>query len=157
MALGMGHSRSWWMAAALAVCALMGLLAQMAAKETTLDALKERVAGASVPERAPLCIQISERQLDAANRLYVVGDTEKAQAALVDVVAFSGLARDYAIQSHKHEKQSEIAIRQMARKLANIKHTVAHEDQKQIQDTIDRLQQIRDDLLTAMFPNGVKQ
>ena len=157
MALGIGHSRSWWMAAALAVCALTGSSAQLAAKETTVDELKERVAGASVPERVLLCVQISERQLDAADRLYVAGDTGKAQAALVDVVAFSGLARDYAIQSHKHEKQSEIAIRKMARKLVNIKHTVAHEDQKQIQDTIDRLQQIRDDLLAAMFPNGVKQ
>jgi tetrahydromethanopterin S-methyltransferase subunit B len=31
------------------------------------------------------------------------------------------------------------------------------EDQKQIQDTIDRLEAIRDDLLAAMFPNGVKR
>ena len=54
---------------------------------------------------------------------------------------FSELARDYAIQSHKHEKQSEIAIRKMARKLADLKHAVSHEDQEQIQNTIDRLQQ----------------
>ena len=69
--------------------------------------------------------RIAERQLDAADRFYVAGDSEKAQAALADVIAFSELARDYAIQSHKHEKQSEIAIRKMARKLADLKHTVS--------------------------------
>jgi hypothetical protein len=61
---------------------------------------------------------ISQLQLDAADRFYVAGDSGQAQAALVDVVAFSELARDYSIQSHKHEKQSEIAIRKMARKLS---------------------------------------
>ena len=75
----------------------------------------------------------------------------------MDVVAFSELARDYAIQSHKREKQSEIAIRKMVRKLTNLKHSVAREDQEQIQETIDRLQRVRDDLLAAMFPNGVKK
>jgi hypothetical protein len=69
------------------------------------------------PERPSLCIEISERRLDEADRLYVAGDSEHAQTALVDVTAFAELARDYAIQSHKHEKQSEIAIRKMARKL----------------------------------------
>jgi hypothetical protein len=87
----------------------------------------------------------------------VAGDSEHAQTTLVDVTAFAELARDYAIQSHKHEKQSEIAIRKMARKLTNLKHAVAHEDQEKIQVVIDRLQRIRDDLLAAMFPNGVKK
>ena len=129
----------------------------MAGTEVTIEQLKERVANASIAERASLCIQISEKQLESATRLYAAGDSEKAQAGLVDVVAFSGLARDYAIQAHKREKQSEIAIRKMSRKLAGLKHTVSHDDQKEIQDTIDRLEQIRDDLLAAMFPNGVKK
>jgi hypothetical protein len=104
-----------------------------------------------------LCIHISERQLDAADRFYVAGDSEKAQAALADVVAFSELAGDYSIHSHKHEKQSEIAIRKMAHKLADMKHTVSHDDQEQVQTAVDRLQRIRDDLLAAMFPKGVKK
>jgi hypothetical protein len=79
-----------------------------------------------------------------------------AKAALTDVVAFSELARDYAIQSHKHQKQTEIAVRKMARKLNDLKHTVAHDDQPAVQDAIDRLQRVRDDLLLAMFPHGKK-
>jgi hypothetical protein len=44
----------------------------------------------------------------------------------------------------------------MARKLADIKHLVGHDDQEPIQDAINRLQRVRDDLLVAMFPKGAK-
>ena len=153
----MGHSRSWWAAATLAIAMLVVPFMRTSARELTLEELKGRVENAGIAERPPLCIEISERQLDAADRLYIAGDSDNAQAALVDVAAFSELARDYAIRSHKHEKQSEIAIRKMARKLANLKHSVTHEEQPPIQQAIDRLERVRDDLLAAMFPNGVKK
>ncbi len=130
---------------------------QILARNVTIDELKGRVAGTRIGERPALCLEISERELNAANQAYAAGDNAKAEAALSDVAAYSELARDYAIQSHKHEKQSEIAVRKMTRKLADLKHTVAHEEQKGVQDTIDRLQHVRDDLLGAMFPNGGKQ
>jgi hypothetical protein len=151
MESGTKNARCRWMAVALAMFTWMAPFARTTSREDTVGELKERVANAN------LCIRICERQLDAADRLYVAGDTDNGRALLADVTAFAEQARDYAIQSHKHEKQSEIAIRKMTRKLTNLKHTVPHEDQSQIQDAIDRLQRIRDDLLTAMFPNGVKQ
>jgi hypothetical protein len=152
----MERSRSWRIAATgLAILMLVAPFA-LAGSEPSIEELKDRVSQAGVDERPPLCIHICERQLDAANRFYIAGDNAKWQAALVDVAAFAELARDYAIQSHKHEKQSEIAIRKMARKLADLKHTVAHDDQKQIQDTLERLERVRDDLLAAMFRKGNK-
>ena len=145
----------------LAMAGLIGLLvapiALTAGEQPTVEELKARVANANIGDRPSLCLHISERQLDAAEKLYAAGEGEKAQAALTDVTAFAELDRDYAIQSHKHEKQSEIAIRKMARKLTDLKHTVSREDQEQIQNAIDRLQRVRDDLLAAMFPKGGKK
>jgi hypothetical protein len=158
MPFGIEHSRVWRVAAAAMVLFTLVAPSLLTARaEPSIEELKGRVANAPVTDRPPMCIQISERQLSEADRLYLAGDSEKALATLADVVAYSELARDYAIQAHKHEKQSEIAIRKMARKLADIKHTVSHEDQDQIQNTIDRLQQIRDDLLAAMFSKGDKK
>jgi hypothetical protein len=152
------HLRFRWIAAlGLLFCTLATPAIVNGGEKPTVEELKERVANARVSDRPGLCIHISEQQLDTADRLYVAGDSKKAQAALADVVAFSELARDYAIQSHKHEKPSEIAIRKMTRKLADMKHTVSHEDQEQVQTTIERLERIRDDLLAAMFPKGVKK
>ncbi len=158
MLFGMGHSRFWLaVAAGLAFAALVAPSRLRGRDEPSVEEQKGRVANASVGDRPALCIHISERQLGDADRLYIAGDSEKARAALADVVAYSELARDYAIQSHKHEKQSEIAIRKMVRKLSDMNHAVSHEDQAQIQDAIDRLQKIRGDLLLAMFHKGDKK
>jgi hypothetical protein len=143
-------------ASSVLVCLLWLPCARATDKESVSD-MKDRVANTKIGDRPELCLRISDRQLDAADKLYQAGESEKAQAALGDVVAFSELARDYAIQSHKHEKQSEISIRKMIRKLTDLKHTVSHEDQAQVQSTLDRLQTVRDDLLAAMFPKAGKK
>jgi hypothetical protein len=155
--VGVGYSRLVRVAAGLLVAVVIAPSALTGADEPTVDELKGRVANAAVADRPRVCVRISERQLDAADGFYSAGDNDKAQAALTDVIAFSELARDYAIQSRKHEKQAEIAIRKMVRKLADMKHTVSREEQEQVQRAIDRLQRVRDDLLAAMFPNGGKK
>jgi hypothetical protein len=159
MAFSRDHLRFSRFAALGLVLSVLALPSRlMSSQPPTVGELKARVANARISDRPALCIHISELQLDAADRLYVAGDSQKAKAALVDVVAFSELARDYAIQTRKHEKQSEIAIRKMVHKLGDMKHTVfSHDDQAQVQTTIDRLQRIRDDLLAAMFPKGIKK
>src|SRR5271166_7208839 len=100
MALAMGHLRCWAVMALGLVLAMLARPSTLAGGEQpTLEELKGKVADASISERPVLCIHIAERQLDAADRFYVAGDSDPAKAALVDVVAFSELARDYAIQS----------------------------------------------------------
>lgn len=124
--------------------------------EPTVEELKARLSSLNVPDRPHLCVRIAQKQLAEADRFYAAADVEKAQAALVDVVAFSELARDYAIQSHKYQKQSEIAVRAMTRKLTEIMHSLGHDDEPPVRDAINQLQRVRDDLLKAMFPKGAK-
>lgn len=126
--------------------------------EPTIDQLKARLPAASVADKPKICVEIAQRQLAEARKLYGAADTDpaKAQAALTDVIAFSELARDYSIQSHKYEKQTEIAVRGMTRKLNDMLHSLAREEQPPVKDAIQRLQRVRDDLLTAMFPKGRK-
>jgi hypothetical protein len=141
-------------AAGLAALSLIFLVSSAAAKEPTIEELKARLSSTSIGDRPALCLQIAERQLDDASKSYSEMESEKAQAAMTDVVAFSELARDYAIQSHKHQKQTEIAVRKMTRKLNDLRHSVSREDQASVQNAIDHLQRVRDDLLLAMFPKG---
>ena len=124
--------------------------------ETTVEELKARVASTSIRDRPHLCVQIAEKQLAEADKLYAASEFEKGQAALTDVVAFSEMARDYAIQSHKYQKQTEIATRNMTRKLNDLLHSLSGPDQAPVRDALNRLQRVRDDLLAAMFPKGAK-
>jgi hypothetical protein len=140
------------LAVSVALVTLAAVFAHASKAEPTVEELKAKISTIKTDDRPPLCIQVSEMQLAAAKRSYGMGDSEQAKAALGDVVAFSEAARDYSIQSRKHEKQTEIAIRKMIRKLADLKHTVSHEEEAEVQSTMDRLERVRDDLLTAMFP-----
>jgi len=124
--------------------------------EPTVEELKARISSANVGDKAKLCTQIAEKQLTETSKLYASDDIVKAQTTLTDVVAYSELARDYSIQSHKHEKQIEISVRAMTRKLTDILHSLAHSDQGPVRDALTHLERVRDDLLAAMFPKGAK-
>ena len=121
-----------------------------------VEAMKARVPTINVGERPHLCVQIAERELADVDKLYSATDIEHAQTELTDVVTYSELARDYSIQSHKYQKQTEIAVRVMTRKLTEVMHALAHDDQAPVQAAIIRLQRVRDDLLAAMFKKGTK-
>jgi len=138
----------------LLVAAFAGLA--HARTEPTVEELKARVSSANVGDKAKICLAIAEKQLIAADKLYTADDIHNAQTSLTDVVAFSELARDYSIQSRKHQKQTEIAIRSMTRKLNDLLHVVGREEQGPLKDAITHLERVRDDLLAAMFPKGAK-
>ena len=122
--------------------------------EPTVEELKARIAAANTGDKVHLCVQVAEKQLAQADSLYSAGDIEKGQTALTDVTSFAELARDYSIQSKKHQKQTEIAVRGMTRKLSNILHTLGQGDQAAVKDAINRLERVRDDLLASMFTKG---
>jgi hypothetical protein len=144
------------MGASVVVFALAALSAVATPIEPTVEDLKARLATASVGDRPHLCVEIAQKQLTAADKLYAAGDVDKGQVALADVVTYSESARDNAIQSRKYQKQSEIAVRAMTRKLTELMHSLGHDDQAPVQDAVSRLQRVRDDLLKAMFPKGAK-
>jgi hypothetical protein len=128
----------------------------IARTEPTLEELKARISSASVADKAKICLEIAEKQLSETDKEYTADNIEKAQTSLTDVVSYSELARDYSIQSHKHQKQTEIAIRSMTRKLNDLLHVVGREEQGPLKDAISHLERVRDDLLVAMFPKGTK-
>jgi hypothetical protein len=148
----------FWVGATCTLFVLVtGATGRAASKnEPTVEELKARVASTSVGGRPHLCLEIAQKQLVEADKLYAAAEAEKGQAALTDVAAYAELARDYAIESHKYQKQTEIAARAMTRKLTDLLHSLGHDDQAPVEDAIRRLEKVRDDLLKAMFPKGVK-
>jgi hypothetical protein len=131
-----------------------GIAGATPGSDPSIEGLKGRLSATSVGEKPHICLQIAQKQLVEADRFYAAADAEKGQAALVDVVAFSELARDYAIQSHKYQKQTEIAVRAMTRKLTELTHTLGQDEQAPVRDAVNRLERVRDDLLKTMFPKG---
>jgi hypothetical protein len=151
-----GHSFCWKIVVAVAALIAAWTARAVPPAEQTLDQLKARVSSASTGDKTHLCLQIAQRQLEEADKAYAAVENEKGEANLTDVLAYTEMARDYAIQSHKNEKQTEIAVRAMIRKLDDMLHTLSHEEQVPLKNAVGRLQHVRDDLLKAMFPKGTK-
>ena len=152
----LGKVNPAFLGAGVAIFVLSVFSASASTQPATVEELKAQLASARTGDRIQLCIQIAERQLEAADKFYSADETEKARTALDDVASFAEQARDSSIQFHKRQKQTEIAVRKMVRKLFDIKRAVNHEEQVPVEAAIERLQRVRDDLLAAMFPKDSK-
>jgi hypothetical protein len=126
-------------------------LPAFAAKDASIDQLIARSESARPEDRPALYLEIARLKVESADKLYNDGNSEAGNAALQDVLSYSKKATDASIETGKKLKPTEIALRKMAERLRDVKRTVVFEDQSPIQQTIDQLEEMRTDLLSAMF------
>jgi hypothetical protein len=125
-------------------------------KDRPPDELQSRIDSARPEDRPALYIQAAQSLLRLADTLYTEGKTDEARAAVVAVVTYSQKASDAAIQSRKHMKNVEIAVRKMAARLRDIKRTLNFEDQPPVEQAIQSLEDVRTALLKEMFKKDKK-
>jgi hypothetical protein len=124
--------------------------------KASVDELKARLATAKPEDRGKICLEIAEQQVTAADKFFTDGKVEEGQAAVQDVVSYSEQAGEAVQQSGRRLKNTEIALRKMARRLTDIKHTLNSDNQPPVQAAIDTLEKIRTDLLNHMFGKKAK-
>jgi hypothetical protein len=137
-------------AVSLAACAAVPLPA-FAAKDESIDQLIARAESARPEDRPALYLDIARQKAVTADQFYHSGNAEEGTATLREVVSFSKKAADASIETGKKLKNTEIGLRKMVEKFRDVKRTVAFEDQAPIQQTMDELEKMRTDLLSAMF------
>jgi hypothetical protein len=131
--------------------ALAFSLGASAAHEEPLDVLIARAQSAHPGDQPALYIEIAERELKAADQLYSDGHVEDGQARVKDLVTYSDRAHDAAASSGKRLKNTEIALRKMAARLRDMKHSLSVEDQAPLQSAADHLENLRVKLLSHLF------
>lgn len=119
--------------------------------EEPLDQLKARAAAAKPGDQPKLFLQIAERDLKLASDLYNHGDIDKGRATVEDLATSCESATTAARESGKHLKQSEVKMREIARRLDALKKTLSFDDRPPVQAAIDRLEKLRTELLARMF------
>jgi hypothetical protein len=122
-----------------------------AMKDESLDQLIARAETARPEDRPALYVEIARQKADIADQSYHDGNAEAGAATLREVVTFAKKATDASIETGKKLKNTEITLRKMVEKFRDVKRTVAFEDQTPIQETMDELEKMRTDLLSAMF------
>jgi len=120
-------------------------------KDETVEQLIARAESARPDDQPALYTEVARRKAAAVDKLYDEGNAEAGTAALQDVVTYSKKATNASIATGKRLKNTEITLRKMAAKFRDIKRTAAFDDQGPIQQTVDELEKMRTDLLSAMF------
>jgi hypothetical protein len=111
-----------------------------------------RIATAAKPsDQDKLFAQVSRRAVEVANNYYTAGKVPEAQAAVQDVVSYAEKARTAAQSSGKNLKQTEIELREAARRLEQVRRSLALEDRPYVEAAVNRVEQVRKDLLDQMF------
>jgi hypothetical protein len=126
------------------------------AADEPLDALMRRAEQATGGEQVKLYAEVARRQLHAAGDLFTAGDVQKARRAVDEVVTYSEKAGAAARISGKRLKETEIAVRKISKKLTDINRTLNVEDRPPVQAAIDKLEDIRSQLLAHMFRKKAK-
>ena len=97
--------RTW---AILLIVILSSSLLVSGKKEESLDQLKARAGSAPPDQRISLSLEIAQRQLKLADKLYTDGNPEEARAAIKDVITYSeqaGAAANEFIVSDQDPRQ----------------------------------------------------
>jgi len=129
----------------------VALASSVALADKPITELRQRAATASLNDQPKAYVELAEADLDLVNTYYDAADVEQARKALDELVNASEKAGHAAIQSNKRVKQTEIAIRKMSKKLADIQRTVDFEQREAVQKAIDSLENMRTALLNHMF------
>jgi hypothetical protein len=137
---------------AVPVIILLGWVLAATAKPTeNLDALKQRIEHASLPDQAKLSVKVAREQLQHVDDLYKAGDSQNARRALEDVASYGVRAANASAESRKHMKDTEIAVRELSYRLQNIERSVDVDEQATIKSAIQRIDKAHTDLLFRMF------
>ena len=137
----------------LAQCAivLLAVTGTALAGTQATDELKAKADAAHGGEQAKLCIEYARMELESSNALFTNGDVDKAQAGIQEVVAYSRKAADAASASGRQLKETEIKLRKLAERMHDIAATLAFEDRQPVREAIEKIEQIRSDLMVRMW------
>lgn len=124
---------------------------QHAAHLAALERLEERAEAASGGNRARRYAELSRDWVEQANRYFYAGDTARGHEAVQQAVEAAEKAGEAARTSRKRMKQTEIAIRQVARRLDDIGRTLAFDDRPKVENAVESMEAVRRNILTAMF------
>jgi hypothetical protein len=133
----------------IAIFVLAAALAGAAADKLT--ELMAKAQSAQGPKRAELLAQIAYEHVLVADHHFTEGRPADGHKTVIEVVKYAEQARDVAVQQGRKAKRTEMTIRKAARKLEDVRRSLAFEDQADVTAAVKRLHELQDEILEAMF------
>jgi hypothetical protein len=152
--------RSRWMAPAILLLAMVTAWPAAASRsDETPERLRSRIATEHDPvQRARLEVRLADMILDQTCKQYAEGDVEKGEASLKEMLSLSEHAYDDLFSTKRDPrskpagfKESEILMRQFARKLDDLRQTLPFDDRAPVEKALARVRDMHEDLLLGLM------
>lgn len=137
-------------ALAITVIALASAL-PLAAKDKVAE-LKEKAKTKQGVDLAEVLAKLAYEHVLIADHYFTEGRPGDGHKTVAEVVQYAEQVREVAVGLRTRKvKKAEITLRKAARKLEDVRRSLAFEDQGDVAKAVERLQQIQDEILEAMF------
>jgi len=134
----------------IAVCCLV-LSSSVGAQNSTVDKTRERAEKAKPSDCAKVCFEAAKQLVEASNQLYEGGDVTGGLKLINDAVAYAKRGTEASIESRKNQKNAEITLRKMSKRMHDIGQSLALEDRAPVFAAEKTLNDLRDEMLAALF------
>lgn len=131
-----------------------------AATPEMLKANAERARAAAETSTGEACTEIcmdaARKLTEVSNQHFEDGQVEAAQAYMKDAGKYAEKAGRASLESHKRQKQTEIGMRRLTKRMKDIVQTLNFEDRPPVEQVIMSIEKVRSELLLKMFGNPKK-
>jgi hypothetical protein len=138
-----------WRSLSIALLVVAATVAVSAADKVA--ELKAKAQTAQGAKRGELLAQIAYEHVLIADHHFTEGRPTDGHSTVIEVVKYAEQARDVAVQQGRKAKRTEMTIRKAARKLEDVRRSLAFEDQADVIAAVKRLHELQDEILEAMF------
>lgn len=118
---------------------------------TKIEGMKAQAEKKNSADRARIYADIARDLVEVANQQFTDGDVEKAQTSIKDAVTYSEKSAASAQENGKKIKDTEITLRETARRIEEVRRTIAVDDQPPLAAAVTRIEELRRQLLDHMF------
>lgn len=139
---------------ALTIPLLLLATATLLAAEDSIAELKQKAEKAEGGDRAKYYVRLAERMADQARDEFAAGRSKQGRDDLVLLEQYAQEAGKAAISSGKRLKKTEIGLRKVSKVLDDLRRSVEVEERVLVELVMDRLLEIRREILSEMFDLG---
>jgi len=132
-------------------CAVQAQSAQKSATVEELEKAKARAEHASERDRCYENVEVVRALVEVANEQFTAGDADEAQKTVKETVTYGDRAREAAQHSGHKLKQAEITLRKAQRRLDDLRHTLAFDDQVPVEAVLKQLEADRQEILRQVM------
>ena len=132
-------------------CALYAQTAQKSSTAEEVDKAKVRAERASERDRCYENVEVVRALIEVAHEQFSGGDADQAQKTVKDAVTYADRAKEAAQHSGHKLKQAEITLRKAQRRLDDLRHTLAFDDQEPVETALKQIEADRQEILRQVM------